>query len=239
MRAVGGGRCCVAHAHNALEERTKHGFPMMRLVGELLRNPVPLVKPPPLPPNLNARRKQFLRAVMKRTKAVGLQAFKANKQIKSVNDYYHLGTVHTIKHPKQVLVIWIDMAIPWCVEWANTQFSQLGEAYVYGLHWVCLHQDNYSWGVFNRDLAYSMHVFNSMIENAGKPPEPCFVCNELQIDSTMCVRCKKPICRLCRKKWLEKCREKGQTPSCPYCRNPYELRELRVNYSEISSDLKK
>lgn len=237
-RAVRGSLLCGA-CENALKERTKHGSGVMQLVELLLRGSVPLIKPPPRPSDLKAKRKEFIQAVMRQTKALGLQAFRANKKITSVKDYYRLSTAHTLKHPKHVLVIWIDMAIPWCVEWANLQFSQLGEGDAYGIHWVCLHQDNYSRGSFHRDLEYNMCVFDSMIENAGKPPPTCSICNEPQVDSNTCVQCKKQICGLCRKKWLDKCTETGQTPSCPYCRNEYELQTLEVNYSEISSDLKK
>lgn len=220
-------------------ERTEHGSALFRLTRSLLHKPVPLLQPPHPPADLKAKRKAFLRAVMKRTKALGLQAFKADKNVRTVKDYIEIATVYAPKHPKRVLVLWMDMEVPWCVDYANRQFSLMGEGGAYGMHWVCLHQDNFCTGSFNRDIDHTMKVFNSMIESAGKPAPSCDICSKPLLDSVMCVQCNKEICSLCRKKWYKKCRKSGQPTTCPFCRHPYETGERVMNYDAILSDLKK
>lgn len=223
----------------AFMERTERGSALFKLTRTVLRKPVPFIEPPPPPGDLRAKRKAFLRAVMKRTKALGLQAFKADKRVHTVKDYIELATVYAPKHPTRVLVLWMDMEVPWCVDYANMQFSQLGETGAYDTHWVCFHQDNFCKGSFHRGTEFTMKVFDSMIEAAGKPAPPCDICGKPLLDSVMCVQCHKELCSLCRNKWHDKCRKSGQATTCPFCRHPYKMAERTMNLDGILSDLSK
>lgn len=234
---VNGFASCAA-CDEALCKRTDGGSAALRVLGALVHGAAPLIHPPPPPPDLKARRKEFTRWVVKRTKELGLRAFKANKMVTTVQDYIRLATVYTIKHPTHVLLIWLDMEIPWCVEWANTQYAQTGVAGVYGVHWVCLYQDNYSNGTWGDELDYRTAVFDLMIDNAGKPPRACWTCSEPLVDSVMCKSCKKETCSLCKKRWFDTCSRNGRGASCPFCREPYELRVFTPNVSGIISALK-
>ena len=222
----------------AFMERTENGSALFRLTRAVLRKPVPFIQPPPPPADLKAKRKAFLRAVMKRTKALGLQAFKADKRVHTVKDYIELATVYAPKHPTRVLVLWMDMNVPWCVDHANMHFSQLGETGAYDTHWVCFHRDSFCKGSFHRGTEFTMKVFDSMIENAGKPAPPCDICSKPVLDSVMCVQCNKELCSLCRDRWHDKCRKSGHPTTCPFCRHPYEVEERMVNLDGILSDLK-
>ena len=219
----------------AYNEWTKGGNDNLRLLAGVLRGSRPLIVPPPPcdPRALKQKRKEFKRAVMKRTKELGLQAFLANKRVKSVQDYIDLATVHTINHPAQVLLLWVDMAVPWCVQWANMRYSESGEADSFGVRWICLYKDNYSMGTWDEELRYHMTLFDIMIENGGKPQPPCFVCAGIPVDSKMCAQCGKEICGVCRRKWLKKCLKNGWVASCPYCRDPYQLRRFVPNVSGV------
>lgn len=233
------GKPLCAECENYVAERSRHGDPMMKLINALMRGPVPLIKPPPAPANCREKRKEFVKAVMERTKQLGLKAFNATKKLKSVNDFIYYSSKYTEEHPDYVLLIWIDMNVPWCVEWANAQFSQTGEGGVYGLHWVCLYKDNYSKGSFGTDLNYCIRLFESMIQAGGKPAAACHLCSGTMTDCSYCRKCFQPTCGSCRRKWFDKCMQKRIRPSCAFCRTPYELETYVVNGAAIKKDLKK
>lgn len=222
-----------------LTEHTRHGDPMMQLLNACMRGPVPLLIPPPAPANREEKRKEFVKGVMKRTKELGLKAFNATKKIKSLDDFIHYSTEYTERNPDHVLLLWIDMEVPWCVEWANVQFSHLGEGGVYSLQWVCLYKDNYSKGSFKQNLKYIMQLFESMIQAGGKPAAACHICSGSMVDCSYCEKCLQPICGLCRKKWFDKCVENSKPPFCAFCRTPYKLETHVVNAAAIKKDLKK
>ena len=220
--------------NKALSERAKGGNDELRLLAEVIGGSAPLIVPPPPPSDLKAKRKGFVQAVKKRTEALGLQAFRANKSVTTLQDYIDLATVHTIKHPTQVLLLWVDMATPWCVQWANRRFSETGQADAFGVRWICLYQDNYSMGSWDQELGYYMTLFDVMIENGGKPPPPCVLCAGLLVDSKMCPTCENESCVVCRRNWLKQCLKNGWVASCPYCREPYELRRYSPNVSGVA-----
>ena len=145
----------------------------------------------------------------------------------------HHGEVCT-----KVVHLWMDMKVPWCVDYANRQFSLLGEGGSYSQHWICLHQDNFCKGSFDVGTEHSMKLFESMLETAGKPVAPCDICTKPLLDSVMCEQCNKGICTLCMKKWCLKCREARQPTTCPFCRHQFETEMCVMNYSGVISDLK-
>ena len=219
-------------------ERAAQGSALFNLTRSVLRKPVPFIKPNPPRADLKAKRKAFLRLVMQRTKALGLQAFQANKRVKSFGDYVELATVYAPQHVKRVLVLWMDMKVPWCVDYANRQYSVLDNAGAYNLDWICLHQDNFCNGSFGQSTASTTKLLNSMIETAGKPAAPCDLCTKPMLESVMCNACNKHLCVLCRDKWFQQCQKSGIPTTCPFCRATYEVGEMAVNLEGIMSDLK-